>query len=53
VGKGGGGGGGGGGAFMYIFVFGLVFPVSYLSEGRYNPSSETYSSTSRVCVLPI
>ena len=27
----------GGGAFMYIFVFGLVFSVSYLSEGRYNP----------------
>jgi len=28
---------------MYIFVFGLVFSASYLSEGRYNPSFETYS----------
>jgi len=28
---------------MYIFVFGLFFSVSYLSEGRYNPSIETYS----------
>jgi len=28
---------------MYIFIFGLVFSVSYLSEETYNPSSETYS----------
>ena len=41
--RGGGERGGGGGAFMYIFVFGLVFSVSYLSEGRYNPSFETCS----------
>ena len=27
--------------FMYIFVFGLVFSASYLSEGRYNPSFES------------
>ena len=39
----GGGGGVGGGAFMHIFIFGLVFSVSCLSEERYNPSSETYS----------
>ena len=30
-----------------------VLLPSGLSEERYNPSSETYSSTSRVCVLPI
>jgi len=42
------------GGYSCIFLF-LVwfFSVSYLSEGRYNPSIETYSWSSRVCVLPI